>query len=310
MTQPITPATPAPETPPSPPSERRNAMLAIGLILGALIGFDLMGVLVKMLIPRYAPQELAAYRNVLGVLPSVMLMLYTGELRLRGSRLKLRQWRLAVVRGIVVAVAQIFWYAALGYLELATIASLAQTNALFSVLLGIVIFGDRVGPWRWTAIGVGFVGVLLILRPGAEAFSPYALMPIAAAVCYAYSAVTMRHFDDDASNALIYLYSAGASGIGAILLAAVTTDFSPIQSGWDAAAIFAMAMLGGSAVLLMMLAYRLTTPAVLAPFGYLGILTSFALGYIFFGEAPIETLFPGVLLVVAAGGIILWRQNR
>lgn len=309
MRPPAPPITPAPDAP-AAPAEARNALAAIALLLGALIGFDMMGVLVKFLIPRYSPQELAAYRNVLGVLPSILLMLYTRELRLRGSRLRLRQWRLAVLRGVVVALAQVLWYAALGFLELATIATLAQTNALFSVLLGIAIFGDRVGPWRWAAIGVGFVGVLLILRPGADAFTLYALMPVGAAFCYAFSAVTMRNFDDDASNALIYLYSAGASGLGAIILAVFTTDFHPVQSLWDGVGILAMALLGGTAVLLMMLAYRMAKPAVLAPFGYLGILTSFTLGWIFFGEAPIDTLFPGVLLIVAAGGIILWRQNR
>ena len=300
----------ADQDPAAAQAARRNAMLAIGLVVVSLIGFDLMGVLVKTLLPRYSPQELSAYRNVLGVLPSLLLMLYTGEIRLRGSRLGLRQWRLAMTRGLIVALAQLFFYAAYAHLDLATVAALGQANALFTVLIGIALYRDRVGPWRWAAVILGFAGVLLIVRPGSDAFTLAALLPVGAALCYAYSAVTMRSFDREASNALIYLYSASASAMGAIVMASLTTTFHPIRSAADALGILTMSLLGGSAVLVMMLAYRLAPPAVLAPFGYLAILTSFFWGYVIFGEAPLDRLFPGVLLIVGAGGVILWRQNR
>ena len=60
----------------------------------------------------------------------------------------------------------------------------------------------------------------------------------------------------------------------------------------------------------MMLAYRMAAPSILAPFGYMGILSAFFFGWLFFGEFPVESLFPGVLLIVGAGAIILWREQR
>ena len=280
------------------------------LLLSAIICFDLMSVLVRFLLDRYSAQELSAYRNVLGIIPSLALLIYTGELRFKGSSLYVEKWPLAFLRGIAVALAQLFFYSAIGVLELATVSALAQTNALFVVLLSIVLLKERVGVWRWSALGLGFVGALMILRPGSDAFSPYAILPIFAAACYAFSMVTVRMFGSDVSNALLYLYSSAAAAVGALILAGLTTDFSAIQSWGDGGLIFAMSIFGGTGVLFMMLAYRMAPPSALAPFGYFGILTAFAFGWLFFREAPVDTLFPGVFLIVAAGALIMWRENR
>lgn len=289
---------------------RMTIVSAILLFLGAILCFDVMGVLVRILLAHYSAQELSAYRNVFGILPSLMLLVYSGDLRLRGSRLRLRQWRLAVFRGLVVAIAQLLYYSALGHLELATVSTLAQSNALFSVLLGIIILREKVGIWRWSAVFLGFAGVVMILRPGSDAFSVEALFPIGAAACYAISMVSVRLFDEEASNALVYVYASAASALGAIILAAVTTEFTDLRSLADAGLILTMAVMGGTGVLLMMLAYRMAAPAILAPFSYFGILSAFGFGWIIFDEAPIDTLLPGAILIVAAGILIIWRGNR
>ena len=74
--------------------------------------------------------------------------------------------------------------------------------------------------------------------------------------------------------------------------------------------IFIMSITGGIGVLLMMISYRMAPPSVLAPFIYFGIITAFMFGWIFFNEFPIDTLFPGVLLIVGAGVLIVWRENQ
>ncbi|MDQ2088801.1 DMT family transporter [Marimonas arenosa] len=291
-------------------SELNRALKAIGLLLLAILCFDMMSLLVRMLSARYAPPELSAYRNVLGLVPSLALLIWTGELRLRGSSLKIENWPLAIGRGFAVALAQLFFYTALSRLELATVATLGQTNALFVVLLSVILLGERVGPWRIGALLLGFVGVVWILRPGSDAFTVAALFPVGAAFCYAFSMVTVRFFGPDVSNGLLYLYSSAAAAVGAIILAAFTTEFTQLQSPADVGLIFAMGILGGTGVLFMMLAYRSAAPSILAPFGYFGILSAFVFGWFFFGEAPVATLFPGVLLIVGAGGLIMWREGR
>lgn len=279
-------------------------------MFAAIICFDLMGVMVRILSADFSAPELSAYRNICGVIPSLILMSYRGELRWRGTNFIIKPWRFALIRGVTVAIAQICFYSALVHLELATVSALAQTNAFFVVLVSIVMLAEKVGIWRWSALALGFAGAIWILRPGTDAFSPYALLPIVAAAGYAFSMVSVRKFDKSISSELLYLYAAFAAAMGSIGLTLFTTGFSQVETLRDAGLIFLMANTGGFAVILMMLAYRSVAPSILAPFGYFGILTAFFLGWLFFDEAPIDTLFPGVILIVAAGCIIIWRENR
>ena len=283
---------------------------AILVCLLAYLCFDLMSVHVRILSVRYSPQELSVYRNVLGVLPSILLLIYTRELSFDIKDYKIKKWKLAFGRGLLVALAQLLFYTALADLELATVSALGQTNAIFIVLIAVIFYGEKVGAWRWSAVIIGFGGAVWIMQPGSNMFTWTAALPIGAAFCYAASMVTLRSFDVSISSAIIYLYSSIAAALGAILLATGTTDFSPIQSMSDALLILSMSLCGGFGVVFLMYAFRQAPASVLAPFSYFGILTAFGLGWIVFDELPLDKLFPGVILIILSGLTILWREER
>ena len=283
---------------------------AILVCLLAYFCFDLMSVHVRILSASYSPQELSVYRNVLGVLPSILLLMYTRELSFDIKDYKIKKWKLAFGRGLLVALAQLLFYTALADLELATVSALGQTNAIFIVLIAVIFYGEKVGAWRWSAVIIGFGGAVWIMQPGSNMFTWTAALPIGAAFCYAASMVTLRSFDVSISSAIIYLYSSIAAALGAILLATGTTDFSPIQSISDALLIFSMSLCGGFGVFFLMYAFRQAPASVLAPFSYFGILTAFGLGWIVFDELPLDKLFPGVILIILSGLTILWREER
>ena len=283
---------------------------AILVCLLAYLCFDLMSVHVRILSASYSPQELSVYRNVLGVLPSILLLMYTRELSFDIKDYKIKKWKLAFGRGLLVALAQLLFYTALADLELATVSALGQTNAIFIVLIAVIFYREKVGAWRWSAVIIGFGGAVWIMQPGSNMFTWTAALPIGAAFCYAASMVTLRSFDVSISSAIIYLYSSVAAALGAILLATGTTDFSPIQSISDALLIFSMSLCGGFGVVFLMYAFRQAPASVLAPFSYFGILTAFGLGWIVFDELPLDKLFPGVILIVLSGLTILWREER
>lgn len=286
-----------------------QVLRAIFILILAVLSFDVMAICVRLLQPAYSAAELSAYRNVLGVIPSLIVMSYMGQLQFTRSALRLPQWRLALLRGCFIAVAQLSFYGALGLMELATVSALAQTNGLFVVLLSIAVLGEKVGKWRWGALMLGFAGAMLILKPGSDAFSVQALLPIVAALFYGLSMVTIQLFDKESPNALIYLYASTASAFASILFVFFFEGFSPLPDLRDAAAIFVMSIAGGCGVLLMMLAYRSAPPSALAPFQYFSILSAFFFGWAIFGELPIEDLFPGTLFIIGAGAIIIWREN-
>ena len=283
---------------------------AISTCLLAYFCFDLMSVHVRLLSINYSPQELSVYRNVIGVLPAIFYMWYSKELSFKISDYKIKKWKLGVLRGLIIAVAQLCFYTALAKLELATVSALGQVSALFIVLLAIFIYKEKVGFWRWTAVIIGFWGAMMIIRPGSDIFSWYSVLPICAAFCYASSIITLRSFESSVSSAILFLYSAVSAAAGAIILALGSIEFTPIKSVIDGLLITSMAICGGFGVVFLMFAFRNAPSALLAPFSYFGILTSFLIGWMVFDEFPIETLFPGVILILISGFVIIWRENR
>ena len=217
---------------------------------------------------------------------------------------------LVAISPLIIAIAQLCFYTALSKLELATVAALGQVSALFIVLIAIFIYKEKVGFWRWTAVVVGFLGAIIIIRPGSDIFSWHSLLPICAAFCYASSIVTLRSFKSSVSSAILFLYSAISAALGAMILAFGSITFTPIKSLIDGLLITSMAVCGGFGVVFLMYAFRNAPAALLAPFGYFGILTSFLIGWIVFDEFPVDTLFPGVILILISGFVIIWRENR
>ena len=292
------------------PSPNANLLQAILLSLTGILLLDSMGAIIKQLGDSYPPQQLSAFRNFFGLIPSLLVLLISKEWRLSGRPVLIRQWRIALSRGLFVAFAQFCFYLSLMHMALATASTLAFAGPLFVTLLSVLMLKDRVGIWRWLAVAIGFAGVVLILRPGSEIFSPFALLPVAAAFGYALSAVSVRLIKDPVPSAMINLYAHVGAFLCATGLTLATTGYVPIASAADWAWIVAMGCFGGCGVLLLVVAYRRTSPSNLAPFDYFGIPFAFALGWIFFDEAPFGELFPGVLLIVAGGLLIYWRGRR
>lgn len=289
---------------------RSVAVRAVLILLASIVLMEGMGAFVKILLVRYHAPELSVYRNLIGMVPGVILLMATGELRFSPRKLKIRQWRLALLRGVFVAFAQVLYYQSLIYLDFAIASALAYTMALFLVAYSVPLLGEKVGLVRWLAVLAGFAGAIWIVRPGSDVFTLASLLPLAAAALYAASSVTARLIDRSVPNALIYLYSATTAACVAVLFALGTSGFTPIASLTDMAMICAMGLLGGLGVLGLLLSVRMITPSVLAPFNYFGIPVAFVIGWIAFGEAPIDRLFPGVLLIVAGGLLVIWRERR
>ena len=283
--------------------------LAIVLSLIALTLFDTMGLIIKHLSSTYSATELSMWRNFFGLVPSIIALWSSRAWRSSGRRLKLRQWKLAFFRGAVITIAQLCFYMSLGLMAFATASTITYSGALFTTALAIPILGERVGWVRWGAVLVGFIGVIMVIQPGSSDFSFYALVPLAAAACYALAGVTARVFDDDAPSPLVNLYASVTSLIGAFLITYCWGGFTPIASATDMGWIVLMGAFGGTAVLFLVVSCRMTEQSNLAPFSYFGIPLAFALGWLFFNEAPWSSLFPGALLIAAAGLLIVWRER-
>ena len=288
---------------------KSNLAKAAGVLLIGILFLDMMSVIIRVLLDRYSVLELSAYRNVIGVIPAFVMMWWMGEFKLDPRHLWIRQWKLAFSRGLMVTVAQVCWYAALATSAFALVASLGYTMSLFVVLMSIPILGERVGIWRSIAVLLGFGGALLIVQPTAETFDLWSLLPLLAAAFYALSIVTVRLIDRDVSSSLMYLYSGVSAAVANFVIVLATTGFAPIQSSQDMMLIVGMGLVGGCGVICLLVSARMAEPSLLAPFNYFGLISAFMMGWIFFGEAPLDRLFPGVLFIVAGGVLVLWRES-
>lgn len=290
------------------PNDRTG--LAIVLSLVALLLFDSMGLVIKHLSATYTAAELSAWRNLFGIVPAVIALSLSRQWHNKGRRLSMRQWKLALGRGALVTVAQLLFYLSLGLMEFATASTITYANALFMTALAVPLLGEQVGWVRWSAVLIGFVGVVMVMQPGSETFTLLALLPLGAAVFYALVGVTARLVDNDVPSALVNLYSSLASLVGASCIALTFGGFTPIQSISDMGWIIAMGGFGGTAVLFLVISYRMTEQSNLAPFSYFGIPLAFVLGWLFFDEKPWDALFPGAFLIAAGGLLIVWRERR
>lgn len=291
-------------------STKDRTGLAIVLSLLALFLFDAMGLVIKMLSERYTAQELSAWRNLFGLIPSLLALAGSPAWHARGKPVLIRQWRLALARGLVVTFAQLFFYMSLGLMAFATATTITYANALFMTALAIPLLGEKVGLVRWTAVGVGFVGVVLVMQPGSDVFSYQALFPLIAAFLYALVGVTARKFDDDVPSPLVSLYSAITALLAAFCITYFWGGFTPVASWADMGWIVAMGTFGGTAVLVLVVSYRMTEQSNLAPFNYFGIPIAFVLGWVFFDESPWDALFPGAILIIAGGLLIIYRERK
>ena len=135
------------------------------------------------------------------------------------------------------------------------------------------------------------------------------VLPVIAALCYATSSVLVRFYPPDIPSAAIQLGQQIATCALATIIVILFIDPVPIAGPGDAGLFVVLGALGGTGVLSLAIAYRLVDPSSISPFEYFGIPVSFALGWLFFAEAPFDDLFPGILFIVGAGIIIMLRER-
>lgn len=224
---------------------------------------------------------------------------------LRGA-LRTRYPALQALRGVILAaeVAVMF----VGFVTL----GLIESNAIFTAYPLLVaalsgpILGEQVGWRRWSAIGVGFVGVLIILQPGSGVFSPYALVPFAAALMFAVYSLLTRYVARGDAAAVSFLYT-GAVGAVAISLVGIWF-WEPMSRGdWAWMAVLCVSAAAGHWSLIK--AYEAAEASAVQPFAYLQLVLVSIIGLAVFGETLRLNVVIGCALVVAAGLFTLWRAR-
>jgi drug/metabolite transporter (DMT)-like permease len=259
-------------------------------------------VAVRILLEDYALTQVVLLRSVFAL---VLIMLMVVQRRnLAVLRTHRTGWH--VLRSILMAGSQFAFFYALMYLPLADVIIFAFAAPLIITALSRPFLGEFVGPWRWAAVVAGFVGVLIVVRPGVSVVHPAAFVALAGATCYSGLALTARKLSRTESPWSLSLYSfiapallAGIAGVGSWAW--------PDLTGW---VVFALSgLFGGIAFLCVNAAYGRAPAALIVPFEYTGLVWATGAGYLFWGEIPRLNTWLGAAIIIASGLFILFRET-
>ena len=290
-------------------TDLKKTYLAIATMLLAILCIDLYMVIIKFLGDEYSIIQLTLFRNVAAIIPLLLLILFTNEFSTIFKNLGNKFLILSCLRGICFLSMNVFIFISVVNLEFATAMTLTFSSPFFIVILSIILLSEKIGIYRWSAVIIGFVGVVMIMKPTSEIFSLYSIFPILTAIAWAFTVIILKFIQGNHSTAKIQLYTLIFNVIGGLLLFFVTTGHVEIKNFKDFILMTMTGVLGGTAAILFIYSYRLISASKIASFEYLGIPSSFILGWIFFNEAPWSQLFPGVIVIIFAGMIIIWRDN-
>jgi len=194
-----------------------------------------------------------------------------------------------------------------------TLLGLVESHAIFACYPLLVaalsgpVLGERVGPWRWAAIGVGFIGVLVILRPGHTVFAPAAAIPLLSAFLFALYGLLTRYVARK-DTAITSFFWTGT--VGAVAMTAVGIWTWEPMSGPDYAMMATLCVTGVAGHFMLIKCYEVAEASAVQPFAYLQMVFAAALGLLVFGEVLEMNVVIGASIVVAAGLFTLWRNRR
>ena len=285
---------------------------AIGLKIISALLFAVMSALVRLMGEVTPVGQLVFFRSLFAIVPVVIIYAYRGEMR---QAIYTKRPLGQLGRGLLSVGGMYSNFAALTRLPLADVTAIQFASPLITVGLAALILKERVRIYRWSAVFVGFVGVLIMLLPHldpahytslASAATIGAMLAVLSAFINAGTVIQTRRLTrTETTPSIVFYFSLICTIAGAATL----------PFGWytptlyELTILITLGMLGGLAHIFLTESYRFAAASVIAPFDYTSMLWALLLGYWMFGEVPTALVFVGAAIVIAAGLFVLWRER-
>jgi drug/metabolite transporter (DMT)-like permease len=298
----------------SPVAEKHNRPLrAIGFLIAAIFVYSLHDVIIKWISGKYPVHEIVLIRSSFAVIPLLVIARLEGGFHL----LRTTHFALQIFRAFLMFASFMTYYLALAALPLAETVSLFFSAPLFITILSVTVLGEKVELGGWLAVLAGFLGVVVMLKPGSKMINPAAFLALVSAVLYSTGSILTRRLGQTESGVALAFYPIIAyivfsSMVGIALRSApVLPQSHPsvafLLRGWqvpDRGDLFLLILLGLIAALgfyFLSQAYRLAPPSAIAPFEYTAVPLSVVLGYIFWKDILGPQSVIGIVLIVSSG---------
>jgi drug/metabolite transporter (DMT)-like permease len=271
-------------------------------MLAAIFLFAAMDATAKALMQRYAPIQVvwARYAGMMAVV-AVLLAPRLGPL-LRTRRIGLQLLRSAFLFG-----ATFMFFTAISRMDIAAATAVMQVHPMILTLGAALFLREALGPRRIFAIIAALTGALIVIRPGSEVFTPTALLPLVAGVCYASYALATRFLGRGEPIMTSFLYTAIIGTLAASLL---TIPVWQAPSAGDWAIFLGLGAVGALGQFLLIRALTIAEAGAVAPFSYAGVIFATFWGYLAFDEVPDGATLLGALVIIGAGVYVWHRETR
>ncbi len=263
-----------------------------------------MSVFAKLLGSTHSAIEVAFYRNVIAAIPFAVW--FVTRNRFDSFRVKGRLDTI-VYRSVIGTVSIIATFKALTYLPMGDAQALFFTSSLFVPIMGYFLLKEKVGPYRWGAVTIGFVGMLIIVHPTGEVNMAGVGFAVAAALMHSGLGTLLRVLGrtERPETVTFYFLCIGA------LLTAPAIPFVAVRPTWQDAPLFlGLGLTGAAAQMLLSTAYKYAPMALVTIFNYTAIIWATAYGFLIWGDWPGPAVWTGAGIIVASSLFIVWRENR
>ena len=281
-----------------------DVLRGILLMCAGVSTFPFMNVGVKLLAPHYPAAQITWARFTGHLI--VMLVVFLP--RYRWSLLRTRRPGLQIGRSLLMLGSNLVFVMAIGSVPLATASAIGFTSPLIVTALSVPLLHEQVGWRRWSAVVVGFVGALMVIRPGGGLRDPAVLLILASSFAYALYQILTRLAGriDTAATGIIFAALFGSLGMSLIM----PFVFVVPRSLMDVLLFCSLGLLGGLGHYLVIRAFQLGPAAVIAPLGYVELIGSVVFGYLLFGNFPDPWTWLGAGVIIASGIYIAFRERR
>jgi drug/metabolite transporter (DMT)-like permease len=277
--------------------------------------FAVMSALIRYLGARYPIGEVVFYRSAFAIVPVMAVYAWRGEL---AAVVRTERPLGQAGRGAISIVGMFCNFGALARLPLVESNAISFTSPLFAVALAALVLHEHVRIYRWSAVVIGFIGVLVVLAPhlsGDELTVAMASATSLAGIAYGVAGSlanagtviqTRRLTESESTSSIVFYFS-----LSCALAGLVTWPFGWINpTGTEFAALAAIGFLGGTAHIFLTESYRYASASVVAPFDYTSMIWALVLGYAMFGETPTVVIVAGSAIIAASGVFVIWREHQ
>ncbi len=285
--------------------------MGIALNLSALLVLVSMAAIVKS-VSAHVPTGQAVFARAFFSLPFILAWIAMQGPLIDG--LRMRRPKLHLLRGLLGSATLGMNFIALSLLPLPEVTTIGFAAPVLTLVFAVLFLGEKVRLFRWTAVALGLIGVLVVVWPRltltgeADALLRFgALMALGSACCAAFVKIIVRRMvETETTPSIVFWFAVTAS-----CLSLMTFPFGWVWPSGEVMVLLVLTgALGGVGQLMMTASYRFADASALAPFWYVQLFFASFIGYVFFGEVPTGPMLAGALLVIASGLLILWRESQ